>query len=361
MSTSAISKYTQTLKGAKIVLPLGKNDGTGHVGGYVEASIAEVTLIPDDAKLQLRLATKARYLADKDSPWWANATAEVTIEAIALPQGIAADQNGKSGTRFQIILNSIGIKVGWFDWGAKELTARFVANLTTIGLGDQLSFLVDPLPFDPEVDLSKPSITERKLGGGGSTQIATVIHRDPVSLGAKIDRWLISRSGVWLLGGKPPATPAANLPGSPDVQRASLAERLVPFVASDAELVAAIDKSVIVGFGEKILGDAIEVSAATQNTNGNITSAELKDDVLGTYGVVVRPTTDPFGTASGVVKKRQVAWTKDGLSIQADVTAKADVKVNVHFDTGIGVVSERMWISTLMPRRDCTRAASFKR
>ncbi|AYG66126.1 hypothetical protein CCGE531_09090 [Rhizobium sp. CCGE531] len=336
LSTSAVSKYASTLKGAKVVFPVGKNDGTGHVDGYVEASIVDVSLVPDDARLRLRLVTDVSYLADKENPWWASATAKATIEALALPQGAAADENGKHGTRFQIIPDSIRVQVGWFDWGAKEVAARLVANLTTIGLGDQLSFLIDPLPFNPEVDLSKPSISEKGLGGGGSTQIATTIHRDPVSLGAKIDQWLITRSGVWLLGGKPPATPVANLPGSLDAQRALLAGKLGPFVTSDTELVVAIDKSVIVGFAEKILGDAIEVSAATQNTNGNITNAQLKDDTLGTYGVVARPTADPFGTVLAVVKKRQVAWTKDGLSIDADVTAKADVKVNVHFDTGIG-------------------------
>lgn len=61
------------------------------------------------------------------------------LSAPSRRQGAAADEKGKHGMHFQIIPDSIGIQVAWFDWGAKEVAARLVANLTTIGLGDQLS------------------------------------------------------------------------------------------------------------------------------------------------------------------------------------------------------------------------------
>lgn len=338
---AAIQTIADALSGTKVVIPVGV-ERDGHVDGYITALLSDLTVRSDDSAISMSVLASATFSPDRENPWWAGAKADVEISGLLLPQGSHKDENGRGAFDLQFVPDSVAVhgSYGPLDLSARQLTSELVAHISSTRFSERLRIRVPDVAIDPEVDISINSMSNKKFGGkGGSTDIAMKMDRKPVRLGLALNRFVVVKGGIWVLGGKDfPAIAPTRLDGDVAEHLAGLAPKLDPYRQPDNRLVVALSKQVLVDFTNKLLAEgALKLDVKTTNTVGNLTEANLEVDKVGDIGIEVRPEGDPFGTASATVVPTAVTWTKDnGLGIEGKVSASARIRLNVHFNTGIG-------------------------
>lgn len=340
---SLLKSAVSAFDGSDIRLPMGKEAGD-RVDGFVRIHVLSSELIPEDARLGVRLRASVSYEPDREQPWWAGATADVSIEAVMLPD-VVVGADGTQKTRFKILPQSIGVEGGWWFFQVRVLglLASVAANEVMIRLGSQLEFSVPDLPPPIEPDLNVNTSDFQGFGGGGGTNLVVSMTRGKEALkNLTMPHWAITGSGVWLLGGR--SVGAATTESSDPVKdvvarRSQLAKLIAPFEKEDDLFELALSGEALRLSIDQLLGSSpLRIDLKTEKTSGVIVDATVlhNDKVLGNVGLLVKPLGDDFGTGTVQVMPRPAKWSTKGLSIETAVQAAAKVNLDLHLATGVG-------------------------
>ena len=344
-----LQSAVENLKDAEIDVPLGKaNDG--HVDGFVHFVVRSAKLMPDDVRLGVDLATDVSYSADREKPWWSSATANVEVRAALMPMSQKTGGNGVAITQFRIAPDSVSLAAGVANFDLRIIVGMaraLAAEETTIRLRDAL--VLDVPGLAPSVDLD-PSVNSKSFqpfGGvatkNAGTNITVSMKGTPRTLGTVLDQWLLTKSGLWALGGKSvvaPSTEDAPPPEEIEARRSGLVAKLEPFQRADSFVEVTVPSKTLTDFVDTVLSPSpLNLNVSTSGTNGNITDAIAihNDKVLGNVGLEVKPRGDGFGHGVVALTPGPAQWAANaGISVPLSVKAKAAVSLDVHLDTGIG-------------------------
>ena len=345
---STLQSAAIALQGAEIAVPVGQVR-EGHVDGFVHLAIQSVSITPGDAYIRVRLSGSAKYASDRNAPWWRAATARVNIDAIVLPNSPTREGDILI-SNFRIVPDSITLAAGFdnFDirviWGFERV---LVADEVVLRLRDALVLPAPSLSPSFDLDTSVNSTSFQPFGGvetpDSGTNITVVMKRPPKTLKVTFDQWLLTHSGVWLLGGKQVLPIAGGPPPSASEissQLEALKGKLAPFQQTDFAIELTIPGKVLTDFVDGLMQPSpLNVAVTTSQTKGNVTDAIVihNDKVLGNVGLEVRPKGDGFAKGGIVVAPGNSSWSaQSGITLPLSLKAAADVTLDVHLATGIG-------------------------
>lgn len=344
---STLQSAAAAIKGAEIEIPIGKAIDD-HVDGFVNVTVQSANIIAEDASLRVRLSASARYISDRTTPWWANATARINVDALLMPDS-QLEQNGILINNFRIVPDSVSLAPGFenFDiriiWGFGKLLA---ADELLLRLKAALLLPIPAITPAFELDASVNSTSFQPFGGveveNSGTNITIAMKRAPEKPKITFDQWLLTRSGVWLLGGKKVTPGAAGSLPSPSVvleEMEKLKGTLAAFQKTDSLVELTIPAEALTDFIDAVMKPPMSLSVTTGQTKGNITDAIAihNDKVLGNVGLEVRPKGDNFASGSVTLNPGKASWsTQSGLAIPLSLKASADVTLDIHLATGIG-------------------------
>lgn len=348
LPAALLQSASANLKGAELDVPIGEAKD-GHVDGFIHFLIRSAQLVPGDGRLGVALDTAVSYRADRVDPWWGGATAKVQVQAVMLPARQKVS-GGVRTTEFRIVPDSIALAAGAENFDVRiiaGLARALAANEVAIHLRDALVLAVPGL--NPAFDLD-PSVDSRSFQPFGGTNVknpgTTIIVTmpgTPKTLQARFDQWLLTKSGLWVLGGKEITAPVPeNAPAPAEIEqhRQALASKLTPFQRKDSMVELTVPGKTLTDFIDTVLTPGpLKLTVATSGTNGNITDAIVlhNDKVLGDVGLEVRPRGDAFGRGTIKVTPGVARWDgKSGVSLPLSVKADAKVALDVHLATGIG-------------------------
>jgi hypothetical protein len=344
---STLQSALVAFQGADIIIPVGQpNDG--HVDGFVHLVIRSGSITPGDVYVRARLTASAKYTPDRNSPWWRNVTADVNIDAILLPNS-QTWEGDTLVTKFRIIPNSITLAAGYNNldirviWFSRVLAADEVA----IHLQDALVLPIPSLSPSFDLDASVDSTSFQPFGGvevpNSGTNVTVKMRRDPKSFKQTFDQWLLTRSGVWVLGGKQVTPPSASpTPSSSEISAAldSLKTKLEPFQQTDSAIQLTLPGKALTDFVDSMMQPSpLDVAVTTSQTQGNVTDAIVihNDKVLGNVGLEVRPKGDNFASGHIAVSPEKSSWSaRSGLNLPVSLKGTANVTLDIHLATGIG-------------------------
>jgi hypothetical protein len=298
---SVLQSASENLRDAEVDLPLGEAKD-GHVDGFIHFVVQSAQLAPDDGRLGVALATAASYRPDRVTPWWSGVTAKVNIRAALLPiaQTLSA---GVATTQFRIVPDSVALAAG-----VENFDIRIIVGLARALVADEVAIrfrdaLVLPVPgLNPSFDLD-PSVGSKSFQPFGGvktkdpgTDIVVTMKGAPKTLQAVLDQWLLTKSGLWALGGKAITVPAhQDAPSADeiDARRKALAPKLEPFQRADSAIELTVPSKALTDFVDSVLTPSpLMLAVATSGTSGNITDAIVihNDKVLGNVGLEVEAT-----------------------------------------------------------------------
>jgi hypothetical protein len=347
--TSTLQSAAATLEGVELVVPVGTFKD-GHVDGHLHFAIQSASINPGNAFVGIRLDTVVTYAPDREAPWWKNARAHILLDAILLPASPTQDGDVILN-RFRIEPDSIKLSAGFanFDirilWG---LASVLSADEVALRLRDALALSVPSLSPSFELAASVTSTSFQPFGGvevpHSGTNLTVTMNR--VSKTFKLvtfDQWLLTNSGVWLLGGRQvPPIAAGPPPSASEIssQRQALDAKLTPFQQSDAAIELTIPGTALTDFIDDLMQPSpLDATVTTSKTTGNVTDAIVihNDKVLGNVGLEVRPDGDSFAKADIAISPGKSSWSaSSGVALPLSLKATADIKLNIHLATGVG-------------------------
>jgi hypothetical protein len=345
---AVLQSASKSLDGAEVDLPVG-DARDGHVDGFIHFFVKSAQLIPGDARLDVTLATRVSYRPDRVDPWWSGAEAEVEVQAALVPSAQTVN-GGVAITQFRVVPGSIALAAGMKNFDIRIIAGlgrALAADEVALRFREALMLAAPSLNPSFDIDASVNSTSFQPFGGSNSkdsgTTIAVTMKRSPVTLRAVLDQWLLTKSGLWVLGGNPVSAPAhedAPLADQADARRKAIALKLDSFQRADSMVELTVPSKMLQNFVDAVLTPSpLILDVGTSGTRGNITDLIIihNDKVLGNVGLEVRPRGDGFGHASIVVSPKASQWdAKSGIAIPLSVSARAGVALNVHLATGIG-------------------------
>lgn len=348
---ATFSSILSKLEGSQILIPIGKVDADGKVDGYVRIDVKQASSEAVDTGLRANLSTVAKYEPERAHKEWSSIAIDLDIKAFLLP--VAQEKEKDSDlqiTTFQVVPDEVRVGTGW--WVIRLETRAFVstllADLATIKIGKDLSFTVPSVVSDLELDPTFNSSTEEKFGGQGSTQLVSQLTRPVVKQSLVMDKFIVSKSGVWLLGGKN-TQPVPRATVDPKTASVELEKRipellklLTPFERTDGIVEAVIPSSAIVNFAKSALAaPAFLIGLTTKDTTpgAQITSALLvhDDPVLRDVGFDLKPVSDPFGKGGITITPGDPSWNKDGLHVPLKLDASVNAQASLEVHSGFGI------------------------
>lgn len=345
---AVLQSAAESLDGAEVDLPVG-DARDGHVDGFIHFFVQSAQLSPGDASLGATLATRVSYRPDRVDPWWSGAEAQVEVQAALMPSAQVVN-GGVAITQFRVVPGSIALGAGMKNFDIRIIAGlgrALAADEVALRFRDALVLAVPGLSPSFDVDASVNSTSFQPFGGSNSkdpgTTIAVTMKRTPVTLNAVLDQWLLTKSGLWVLGGKPISAPGhedAPLADQAEARRKAIALKLDSFQRADSMVELTVPSKSLLNFVDAVLTPTpLTLNVGTSRTNGNITDLIIihNDKVLGNVGLEVRPRGDGFGHASIVISPKASQWdAKSGIAIPLSVSASAGVALDVHLATGIG-------------------------
>jgi hypothetical protein len=344
---STLQSAAAALDGAEIEIPMGKV-ADGHVDGFVGLNIQSADIIAGDASLRVQLSALAKYIPDRTAPWWANATARIYVDALLMPDS-QLEQDGILINKFRIVPDSVSLAPGFDNFDIRIILGFgkvLAADELSLRLRDALLLSVPAITPAFELDASVNSTSFQPFGGveveNSGTNLTIAMKRKSQKPNIKFDQWLLTRSGVWLLGGRAVRPVSAGSPPTPSVistEFEKLKGALTAFQKTDSLVELTLPAKALTDFIDAIMKPPLSLSVSTGQTKGNITDAIAihNDKVLGNVGLEVRPKGDDFASGNITLNPGKASWsTQSGLSIPLSLKASADVTLDIHLATGIG-------------------------
>jgi hypothetical protein len=290
VSPKTIDSTLRILEGSFVTVPIGKPQNN-RVDGYLKITIDRAHVSTNNAKLGADLSVSIGYDPDLVNLPVGGLSVPVSVKALLLPASQQINQDGLI-TILKIVPYSISF--GTMSSNIEAVANNFLSHLgvkdAITAWGDQLQVSIPSIVAKTPLDISFKSQTTEPFKKGGSTNIQTSLTRSPSTLELAFDRTIVTSSGVWMLGGLPPKpvviNPAAGPPPSQadlEKRRNELLAKLAPFNKPSDGLEISVNKSVMTGFVDKLLGGPpLEISIGTTDSTGTIESAiPIKDNVLG--------------------------------------------------------------------------------
>lgn len=337
---SGINTLTGAVVGSKYSLPIGGVDAQNRPDGLLHMTVEHVRIGSDNGLLRPELVVRATYEPVRKRPWWWRAQVQLRVEAAFIP-GRTEQQEEGPVTIFRLAPTSITprFKYGPLSVGANQLLGTILANQAVRRLGERLEVPVPSLAAPLEVDTSMSSESFSKFENGGGVYITTSldgsVHKRQVSL----DRYLVTKKGIWFLGGP---LPAVSTPEPPKTDRElkrwlrdhgrRLEQDLAPFQLAQDEIRVRIAKAPV----EEIAAELAQptrpyrLKIGSHSATGEVGKLGLlRDDLLGEISLAVTPANSSFVNGSIDLAPPRLAWTP-GLGLSTNVKAKAEIHADLH-------------------------------
>jgi hypothetical protein len=213
---SALQSLTGLFVGLEFTSRPGDRDSAGHYDGASVSRLDSISLLSDRGRLRPKIEATIRYEPDRQQPWWANATAKISLEADFLP---VANPDGDT-LRVRIVPLSVGFLASWnpFAISTNAFISKAIASQVIESFSDKLFLDVPPLTAKRDLPLKLDQRSHGSFPEGGYDLVVKL--NGPTFMGALSTSYIrVTDTGIWLLGGRQPSfsSPPA-LP--PDIEAA---------------------------------------------------------------------------------------------------------------------------------------------